>query len=330
MRRVVCRAMGNDAKFDLEDVPSTTAGPGELQVAVHASSCNRNEALRMTGNHHEQPAFPYTPGSDVAGVVTSVGRGVNGFEVGDRIIGILRTLTGGWAEEATVEAAWAAKISRPISFVDAATYVSAFVTAYDALVHAANTESADTVLVTGAGGGVGLAAVQLAVSLGATVIAVAGSDERLAAARAAGAHHLVDRRAGSLRDAVKSLTAGKGVSVAIEVIGGDTLMQVIRCMAWRGRLVVAGFTSAEIPDIRSIIVLLKAFDLRGANLYRTLINRPDRFAQMTGQIVRWQEQGLVRPHIARCFGLGEANEAVRYAKQGGQQGKVVMKVRESV
>ena len=329
MRRVVCRTLGTDATLEMEDVSSVMPGSGDLQVAVYTSSINRNEALKMRGNHHEQPALPYTPGSDVAGVVASVGAGVSNFVAGDRVLGVTHTLTGGWAEEAIVEASWAVKLPNAISFVDAATYTSSYITAYDALVHAADTKATDTVLVTGAGGGVGLAAVQLARCLGATVIAVAGGDERLAAARAAGAHHVLDRRAVSVRDSVKALTSGKGADVAVEVIGGDTLLEVVRCMAWRGRLVVAGFASGELPNIRSIIVLLKAFDLRGANLYRTLINCPGRFAHMAEQIFCWQKNGQIRPQIARCFRLDDANQAVHYAEQGNHRGKVIMKVRES-
>ena len=326
VKKIVCRALGPPEGLLLEEAPSPHIEPHQVRIAVRATSCNRNELLKLAGDYQQKAELPYTPGSDAAGVVSAVGAAVGTLKIGDRVMAMLEGSRGAWAEEIAVRADWTVKIPDSMSFAQAAGFASSYVSAYESLVHTANTTAEDVVLITGAGGGLGLAAVEIARAIGATIIAVAGSDERLASAKRSGADHLINHRKESMRDRVMEITNQRGANVIIEVVGGDMLKQAQRCIAWRGRLAVTGFASFDIPDIRPIIVLLKAFDLRGANLYQTVVHQPRLLTEYCTQLFTWFERGRLRPLVSKTFPMQQAAAAIRYVERGGHAGKVVIEV----
>jgi len=327
VKAVVCRSLGPPEGLSIEDAPIPPYGPHDVRIAVHGASCNRNELLKLQGRYQFKSELPYTPGAEAAGVVSGVGDAVSELRVGDRVMTSLVGSRGAWAEEVVVRADWVIKVPSAMSFVQAAGFMSSYVSAYESLVHTANTTAADIVLVTGAGGGLGLAAVEIARAIGATVIAVAGSEERLLAAGKAGALHLVNHQRESMRERVLEITLGRGADVIIEVVGGDMLRQAQRCIAWRGRIAITGFASFEIPDVRPIIVLLKAFDLRGSNLYQTMVHKPSLLAEYCDQLFEWFARGSIQPQVSRIYPLSEAAAAIRYVERGEHVGKVVLSMR---
>jgi len=326
VKKIVCRVLGPPEGLLFEEAPSPDIGPHQVRIAVRATSCNRNELLKLAGNYQQKAELPYTPGSDAAGVVSAVGAAVSALKIGDRVMTMLEGSRGAWAEEIAVRADWAVKIPDSMSFAQAAGFTSSYVSAYESVVHTANTTAQDVVLITGAGGGLGLAAVEIVRALGATIIAVAGSDERLMAARQSGADHVINHRKESMRDRVMELTSRRGADVIIEVVGGNMLKEAQRCIAWRGRLAVTGFASFDIPDVRPIIVLLKAFDLRGANLYQTAVHQPQLLTEYCAQLFAWFEQGRIRPLVSKTFPMQQAAAAIRYVERGEHVGKVVIEV----
>lgn len=327
MRKIVCRSLGAPEGLLLEDSAVPEPAAHEVRIAVHASACNRNELLKLEGRYQQKAALPYTPGSDAAGVISAVGADVSTLRVGDRVMTLLDGSRGAWAEEIVVRADWVMKIPAAMTFAQAAGFCSSYMSAYEALVHTGRTRAGEMVVITGAGGGLGLAAVEIAHALGATVIAVAGSEAKLAIARAAGAHHVIDYKREDMRERVMTITQGRGVDVVIEVVGGKMLLDAQRCIAWRGRVVITGFASFEIPEIRPIILLLKGYDLLGANLYQSATHAPTLLQDYCAQLFAWFEQGRIRPLVSKTFALEEAAAAIRYVERGEHPGKVVVTMR---
>jgi NADPH2:quinone reductase len=326
MRAVVCKSFGPPETLVIEEIPERDPGPDEIRIAVHAAGVNPNDALKISGAHHDRPQPPFCPGSQVAGVVTATGVDVKSFRPGDRVMAILPRLLGGWAEHAVTSAHLAVALPPSVDFTVGSGFFASYVTAYDALVHAAEVRARDTVLVTGAGGNVGYAAVEIATLLGARVIAVAGHPETQALARAAGAQHVIDHHAGTLREEVLSLTAGRGVDVVIEVVGGDLLRQALRCIAWRGRFTVTGFISGDVPEIRAILMLLKCFDIRGANLSQTAAHDPAAVVAACKQLFAWYSAGKLRVPAARGFAFDDFAAALRHCLERRTAGKVFLSV----
>src|SRR3984893_15177696 len=239
-KAVVCRELGPPERLRLETFASAPLAPGQARVAIHAAGINFPDILMAAGEYQLKPELPFTPGGEAAGEDSEIADGVAGVAVGDRVI--VRMRHGGYADEAVVAPSQLTPLPSTFDYAEGATFLAAHGTAYHALVDRAQIKSGEALLVHGAGGGVGLAAVELGKLLGATVIAAASSEEKLAVAQARGADHLVLYGREPFRDAVKRITGGRGADVVYDPVGGEIFEQSLRCIAWGARVLVVGFT----------------------------------------------------------------------------------------
>ncbi|MEO1188085.1 MAG: NADPH:quinone oxidoreductase family protein, partial [Pseudomonadota bacterium] len=261
MRALVCHRLSDDfSGVELRDVPKPKPGPGEVLIQVRATSINFPDLLLCQGKYQLKLEPPFTPGMDMSGIVAELGEGVAGFDIGDAVCGGARF--GGFAEYALVKADGLQHKPANLSFDQAASYSAAYLTAYVALVRRGHLQAGETLLVHGASGGVGMAAIDVGKLLGATVIATGGSDEKLAAVKAYGADHVLNTRDG-FRNPVKELTNGRGADVIYDPVGGDVFDESVRCIAFEGRLLVIGFTSGRIATVSTNMPLIKGFSVVG-------------------------------------------------------------------
>ena len=268
--------------------------------------------------------LPFIPGMEAAGKVLEVGSDVTGFSVGDR--GIIHSKGGMFAEEATLPAAWAVHLPEPWSYAEGAAFWSAYCTAWVSLVERGGLQAGETLLVHGAAGGVGLAAVELGAALGAEVIAVVGSDAKAEAVRAKGAAHVIDHRTETFRDRVLEITGGKGAEVIYDPVGGDVLFQSLRCIAWGGRLLVIGFASGTIPDVPANYALLKSCSLIGVRAGEYARRDPAAAKRMIAAMLAMAADGKLRPSVHQTMPLTDAVAALEVIASRGVIGKMVLDV----
>lgn len=325
MRAMICRAYGSIDNLGVAEIPEPPLGAGQVGIDVHAAGVNFGEMLMVLGQYQEKPPVPFTPGFEAAGVVRAVGDGVTALKVGDRVMAALPW--GGYAEVAIAAADAAFPIPPNMDFVTAAGFPIAYGTAYGALVWRANLQPGETVLVLGAAGGVGLAAVEVAAAMGATVIAAAGNTEKCALARAHGASHTIDYRREELRERVRALTANRGVDVVFDPVGGDAFAQALRAVAWGGRILVIGFASGSVPQIPANHVLVKNIDIMGFVWGSYRKRRPDLLASAFARLGAWYADGRLRPVISHRMKLAEAAEAYRLLRERRAIGKIVLETR---
>ncbi|MEZ5559251.1 MAG: NADPH:quinone oxidoreductase family protein [Pseudomonadales bacterium] len=325
MKAVLCKAFGPPESLVLEDVPAPEPGPDEVLVDVHASALNFPDVLMIQGKYQSQPPFPFAPGGELAGVVTAVGDKVSGFAPGDRVFGGVGF--GGFAEQVAVKARALRRMPDAMSFEEASGISTTYGTSYYALKQRADLKPGETLLVLGAGGGVGLAAVELGKAMGARVLAAASSAQKLEAARAAGADELIDYSDGELKDKVKALTGGKGADVIYDPVGGDLFDQCMRCINWYGRVLVIGFAAGEIPRVPINLILLKSCQLVGVFYGAWSARCPDEAAANFREILDFYEAGKVRPLVSQCFPLEQYAAALRCLMERQAIGKVVVRVR---
>lgn len=325
MKAVLCKRFGMPEDLVLEDAPAPVPAAGEVLVDVHAAALNFPDVLMIQGKYQSQPPFPFSPGGEIAGVVAALGDGVSGVAVGDRVFG--GTGFGGLAEQLAVKARALRPIPERMSFAEASGISTTYGTSYYALKQRAGLQPGETLLVLGAGGGVGLAAVELGKAMGARVIAAASTDEKLAAARQAGADELVSYADGELKEKVKSLTGGKGADVIYDPVGGELFDQCMRCINWYGRILVIGFAAGEIPKVPINLVLLKSCQLVGVFFGAWSARAPDEAAANFREILELYEQGRIAPLIGAQYPLAEYAEALRCLMERRAIGKVVVTVR---
>jgi NADPH:quinone reductase len=324
VKAVLCREYGPPESLVVEDVPSPAPGPGEVVVSVKAASLNFPDVLIIQNKYQIKPPLPFSPGGEVAGVVKAVGEGVAGAKVGDAVMAL--TTYGGFAEEVKVEASRLLPIPPGMDFTTASAFVFAYGTSDHALRDRAALEAGETVLVLGAAGGVGLAAIEIAKALGARVIACASSDEKLAACREHGADETINYLSDDLRKRVDALTGGKGADVVYDPVGGAFTELALRSCAWRGRLLVIGFASGEIPKIPLNLALLKGCSIVGVFWGAFAKREPEAFAESIAGLARWYGEGKLRPHITATFPLERAAEALSRMAGRTVVGKVVLTV----
>ena len=325
MRAVVCRAWGPPEALAVEDVPAPAAGAGEVLVRVRACGVNFADALIVQGKYQEKPPLPFTPGLEVAGEVAAAGEGVAGLVPGRRVVSLCAI--GGYAEAVAAPAAVTVPIPDAMSWETAAGFTVAYGTAHVALAHRAGLREGETLLVHGAGGGVGLAAVEVGKAMGATVIATAGSEDKRALAGAHGADHVIDYRTGGFKDTVKALTGGRGADVVFDPVGGEVFAQSMRCIAWEGRLLVIGFAAGDIPAVPAGLVLVKNVSVVGVFWGAYRMHEP---AVVTGSLQRlfaWFEEGALRPVISETLPLERAAEAMQRLLRREARGKIVLTTR---
>jgi NADPH2:quinone reductase len=296
MRALVVETLAPDfAGCAVRDVPTPAPGPGQVLVAVKAASVNFPDLLMTRGEYQFKPPLPFTPGLDLAGEVAALGDGVTGWNLGDAVVGGARL--GGFAQYAVLDADALKPKPARLSFGEAAAYGAAYLTAYVALVRRARLEPGEWVLVHGAAGGVGLAAVDLAKALGAKVIAASASDEKLAEIQRLYAPDAVVNVTGGFKDKVKAITGGRGADVIYDPVGGDVFDESVRCIAFDGRLLVIGFTSGRIPNVSVNMPLIKGFSVMGVRAGEYGRQFPEKGRENAQAVWRMADEGLISPHV---------------------------------
>ena len=322
MRAVLCREYGPLEKLEVTELPSPPLAPGAVRVAVHAAGINFADLLIVQGKYQEKPPLPFSPGFEIAGVVTELGPGVAGARLGERVLGIMEH--GAYADEAVLPAERVIPIPDGMDFALAAGFPVAYGTSHGALDWRARLRAGESLLVLGAAGGVGLTAVEIGKAMGATVIAVAGGPEKLEIARRQGAHHLIDYAREDMRARIKEITGGRGVDVAYDPVGGDAFDQALRSIAWGGRIIVIGFAAGRIQQIPANIVLVKNCDVIGFFWGSYRRHRPALVRESLETLLRWFAQGKLKPHVSHRFDLAEAPRAMTLLAERKATGKVVL------
>ncbi|MGE8361711.1 NADPH:quinone oxidoreductase family protein [Pseudomonas sp.] len=325
MKAVLCKAFGPAETLVLEEVASPEAKKNEVLLAVHAAGVNFPDTLIIEGKYQFKPPFPFSPGGEAAGVVTAVGEKVSHLKVGDRVMAL--TGWGSFAEEVAVPGYNVMPIPAQMDFASAAAFGMTYGTSMHALKQRANLQPGETLLVLGASGGVGLAAVEIGKAMGAKVIAAASSAEKLEVAKAAGADELINYTESSLKDEVKRLTGGQGADVIYDPVGGDLFDAAIRSIAWNGRLLVVGFASGRIPELPVNLTLLKGAAVVGVFWGSFAQRQPQDNAANFQQLFAWHAKGKLKPLVSQTFPLEQAAKAIDTLGQRKAVGKVVVQVR---
>lgn len=323
MKAIVCRELGPPSVLKLEDLPSPELASGAVRVRVRAAALNFPDVLMVAGGYQLKPDLPFIPGMEGCGEVVETAADVSDIAVGDRVI--VRMRPGTFAEEVVLPAARALPAPSTFSDEEAAAFMVGYATAYHCLLDRGELKSGEVALIHGSTGGVGLPAIDLAKQAGATVIATGGSDEKLAKARELGADHVVNVNDG-LRDRVLDLTDGRGADVIYDPVGGDVFDESIRCIAWRGRLVVVGFAAGRIPELSVNRALLKGCSVVGARAGEFTRREPAAGKAMEQTLLHWAEEGRVRPHISHRLPLDRTIEAMELIRQRKVVGKVVLRM----
>jgi NADPH2:quinone reductase len=322
MKAVLAKTFGPPEQLRLEDVPPPHAAAGEVVIRVKACGVNFFDVLIVQGKYQTRPPLPFSPGGEVAGVIGEVGEGVRGFRTGTRVLAF--TGHGGYAEEVAVDAASVVELPEAMDFGTAAGFPITYGTSFHALMDRAALREGETLLVLGAAGGVGLAAVEIGRILGARVIACASSEEKLALAREHGADALINYGTADLRERIREETAGKGVDVVYDPVGGAYAEPALRSLAANGRYLVVGFASGEIPKIALNLLLLKMVSMVGVFWGAFAKAQPQRNAANLAQLLEWYGQGRLRPHVSATFPLERFGEALETVGQRRVLGKVVL------
>lgn len=323
MRAALCRSYGGPDVVEITEVEAPELTPGTARVRVHVGAVNFPDVL-VIANTYQMPApLPFIPGSEYAGEVVEVADDVTAVAVGDRVFGSV--FIGAFAEEVVVSASSLARIPDAVDDVTAAAFGVAFRTAYHVLRSTAELQAGDELVVLGAGGGVGTAAVQLGALLGATVTAVASSDEKLEAAKACGATRLINHREVDLRQALRDALPG-GADVVVDPVGGDLSEPALRAVHWGGRFVTVGFASGTIPRIPLNLVLLKGVRVLGFQFRDFATHLPADMARNDAELLELLASGRARPVIGATFDLAETVAALQHVGEGRAVGKVVLQV----
>jgi len=320
-KAVVCRELGPPERLRLETFASAVLKPGEMRVAIRAAGINFPDILMAAGEYQLKPELPFTPGMEAAGEVIEVDKAAEGIAIGDRVIVKMRH--GAYADEAVVAPMQAIPLPSTFDFAEGATFLAAHGTAYHALIDRGQLKSGEVLLVHGAGGGVGLAAVEMGKFLGATVIAAASSEEKLGVAQAKGADHLVLYPREPFRDAVKRITEGRGADVVFDPVGGAVFEDSVRCIAWGARLLVIGFTGG-IGLARTNLLLMKGASVLGVRAGEAVRRNPEAGAVRIKKLLEWAEAGKIRPHISHRRPLEDFAQAMRLLVERKAIGRVAL------
>jgi len=329
MRAVICRGWGGPEGLSLDEINPPALGPGQVMVEVHAAGVNFADTLMISGQYQEKPSLPFVPGLEVAGTVRAIGPGIKRLTPRQRVMAVLDN--GGFAEQAVARESDVFAIPEDMDFATAAGFPIAYGTAYGALRWRAELRAGELLLVTGAAGGVGLAAVEVGKALGATVIAGASGVDKLALAAARGADHVVDYRVEDLRRRLKEIAqrAGRsGIDVAFDPVGGDTFEALFRSLAWGGRVVVIGFAGGRVQQIPANILLVKNASALGFYWGSYRRQAPGLLPPAMAELIGWWSQGLLKPHVSHRLPLSEAAHALRLLKERQATGKVVLTLKE--
>jgi NADPH:quinone reductase-like Zn-dependent oxidoreductase len=323
MRALVCGRYGPPESLTVEEIPSPVAGRGDVLVDVRVAAVNFPDVLLVADGYQVSAPLPFVPGSEVAGDVVAVGPGVTAFQPGDRVFGTVPT--GGFAERVAVPADQLTRMPEGVDYDSAAAFGVTYRTAYHALRSVAGVRAGDWVVVLGAAGGVGLAAVEVARELGARVVAAAPDAEKLALCRERGATHVVDYTTEDLRLRIRELTEG-GAHAVIDPVGGDHSERALRSIRWGGTFVTVGFASGRIPAIPLNLLLLKGITVKGVELRTFGEHEPERERRDREELLDLFATGRVAPHIGARFALADGAAALRFVADRHALGKVVIDI----
>lgn len=326
MRAVIVEQHGPPESCVIKDLPTPPPGSGEVLIDVHAIDVNYPDLLVIGGTYQILPSTPFSPGKQVAGVVAKVGNGVDSFKPGDRVTAQLEY--GGYAEQIVAPAAHTYPMTPSISFVDAAAMGLTYQTAHFALIERGRFQPGETVLVTGASGGVGIAAISLVKALGGVALAGITKPAKAEAVRQAGADQIVDLAAADLRESlrrqIRDATDGHGADIVIDPVGGDVFDAALRALAWSGRIVIIGFAAGRIPEVKANYLLVKNLTATGCHWSDYRERTPEAVAWAQAEMFDLYEQGKIRPHVMATYPLERFADALDVIKQGQVVGKVVL------
>lgn len=322
MKAVLCKRHGPPDALVLEDLPSLLPGPGQIVIDVHACGVNFPDTLIIENKYQFKPALPFSPGGEVSGTVKAIGPGVSGLAVGDRVVA--SPGWGGFAEEVIAPMECVLRLPAGVSLVAASACSIAYGTTHHALRDRAQIQPGETLLVLGAAGGTGLSAVEVGKLMGAKVIAAASSDEKLALCRAHGADETINYSTEDLRERIRTLTDGRGVDVVYDPVGGPYSEIALRSMAWKGRLLVIGFTAGDIPKLPLNLALLKGCSIVGVFHGGFQRNEPQAYQAQMEELFDLFAQGKLKPAITARYPLERAADALRDVAERRVTGKIVL------
>ena len=324
MKAIRCKEFGLPSTLVLEEIDSLKAGAKEVVVQVKACGINFPDTLIIQGLYQYKPELPFTPGSDIAGIVKEIGEGVKHLAVGDAVFGFVQH--GGLAEEVVVPSNACFRKPEKMDFPVAASFMMAYGTSYHALKDRAKLAKGETLLVLGASGGVGLAAVELGKLMGAKVIAAASTDEKLELCKEYGADEIINYTKQDLRSMIKELTNNRGVDVVYDPIGGDYSEAALRGTAWNGRFLVVGFATGTIPKMPLNLPLLKGASIVGVFWGGFATKDPKANMENTMTLMKWHEAGKLKPHIHKMYPLEDTSKALQEMMDRKVKGKLVVQV----
>ena len=324
MKAMSCHEWGDPSVLQLTDQPSPNLALGELRIRVRAAGVNFADTLQIAGKYQVKPPLPFTPGLEISGEVLEIGPGVTRrFRVGQRVLGFLR-FGGGYADELVAPEDSLLPIPDSLSDIEAGGFPTVYGTSYYALSWRGQLKAGETLLVLGAAGGVGLAAVEIGKQLGARVIAAAGGAEKCALTLEYGADHAIDYTRESIRDRVRELTGGVGADVVYDPVGGDAFDQAIRAVAWGGRMLVIGFAAGRIQSVPANLILVKNIAVTGVVFGAQNERDPQAGGSFITEMLRWHAAGRLRPLVAKTFPLSQASAALEALTSRKYAGKIVL------
>nr|WP_298991646.1 NADPH:quinone oxidoreductase family protein [uncultured Polaribacter sp.] len=322
MKAIICNKFGLPETLEYKEVENLLPKEDEVLISVKACSVNFPDTLIIQGKYQFRPEFPFSPGSDVAGIIEKVGNKVSHLKVGDEIVGFIPY--GGYAEKAILKAKDCFPKPKGMSMVNASAFLLAYGTSYHALKDRAKLKKDETILILGASGGVGLTALELAKLMGAKVIAAASTKEKLDLCKQFGADELINYKEESVKDKVKELTNGKGVDVIYDPVGGHFSELALRAIAWKGRHLVIGFANGEIPKIPINLTLLKGASIVGVFWGAFAQKEPKKSLENIKELLTWFATGKLNPHIDNTYALQNATKALEDMMQRKVKGKIVI------
>ncbi|NKB48260.1 MAG: zinc-binding dehydrogenase [Alphaproteobacteria bacterium] len=319
-----CHEYGTPDVLRIDDVPSRDPGPGEIRVRLGACAVNFPDILLCAGTYQNKPDFPFSPGMEAAGEIIDSASDVTGFRAGDRVMLWCGPHHNGYAEEVTLPATHAYAAPAAMSDVEAAGFMLVYGTAWHGLVDCGRLQAGETVAIHGASGGVGMAAVQLAKALGATVIASAGSDAKLAIVADQGADHVINYAGEDTRQRLKELTADSGLNVAFDTVGGDPFRASLSAISPEGRILIVGFTSGDHAQAPINIILVKGASLIAVRFGWFSSTYPERTHENHAQLLALYEAGKLKPYVGRTYLLDQAVDALKALQNREVTGKIIL------
>lgn len=320
IKAVLCTKLGGPEDLIVAEVPAPEMKPGHVRVRVRAAGVNFADTLIIQGKYQVRPELPFSPGIELAGEITEIGAGVTGVSVGQRVMGMASS--GAYTQEVVLPQTAVVPIPDMMDFESAAAFPVAYGTSHVALEHRANLKPGEKLLVLGAAGGVGLTAVEIGAAMGAEVIAVASSPEKLEVARAHGATHLIDYARDDLREKVKELVGG--VDVVYDPVGGGAFDASLRCINWEGRILVIGFASGTIPQIPANLLLVKNVSVVGTFWGAYMQKDPKIIGASLVKLLGWFTEGKLKPHVSESHPTVDAPKALKALMERRSTGKVVL------